>query len=72
MFYFPLFSFVWPSWIPVLGGTEFEFFRPIFNFADAAITVGIIALILFYHREIASPSVLSQPEISTEDTADEK
>ena len=45
MFYFPLFSFTWPSWIPGVGGETFEFFKPIFNFADAAITVGILTLI---------------------------
>ncbi|MCM1293732.1 MAG: lipoprotein signal peptidase [Bacteroides sp.] len=64
MLYFPLFSFVWPDWVPWIGGSEFEFFKPIFNFADAAISVGIIALILFCSRQIATPSALaaqSQP-----------
>lgn len=50
MFYFPLFSFTWPDWMPWVGGREFEFFRYIFNVADAAISVGIISLILFYRR----------------------
>ncbi|MDL2241635.1 lipoprotein signal peptidase [Bacteroidales bacterium OttesenSCG-928-L03] len=50
MFYFPLFSFTWPGWVPWIGGQEFEFFRYIFNVADAAISVGIISLILFYRR----------------------
>ncbi|GHT72477.1 lipoprotein signal peptidase [Bacteroidia bacterium] len=50
MFYFPLFEFVWPSWIPFVGGTEFLFFRYIFNLADASISVGIIVLILFYRN----------------------
>lgn len=58
MFYFPLFSFTWPQWMPFVGGEEFEFFKPVFNFADAAITVGIIAMIFFYHKEIFSPSQL--------------
>lgn len=53
MFYFPLFSFVWPSWVPWLGGEEFLFFQPVFNFADAAITVGVIALLLFYGRRLS-------------------
>lgn len=48
MFYFPLFEFTWPSWIPGIGGTHFEFFRYIFNFADACISVGIVILLLFY------------------------
>lgn len=48
MFYFPLFSFDWPEWVPVLGGEHFLFFQPVFNFADASITVGIISLLIFY------------------------
>lgn len=66
MLYFPLFSFTWPDWMPFVGGTVFEFFKPIFNFADSAITVGIIALILFYHKEIASPSKLDSCTAETE------
>lgn len=50
MFYFPLFSFTWPDWLPLLGGREFSFFDPVFNIADAAITVGMIAILLFYSR----------------------
>ena len=50
MFYFPLFEFDWPQWIPFIGGNHFIFFSPIFNFADAAISCGIIAMILFYSK----------------------
>ena len=46
MFYFPLFQFDWPLWIPIIGGTHFEFFNAIFNIADAAITIGIVWLII--------------------------
>lgn len=49
MFYFPLFE--WPSWVPVLGGGTF--FGAIFNFADAAISVGAAAMILFYHKRLS-------------------
>lgn len=52
MLYFPLFTFTWPSWMPWLGGHEFSFFDPVFNIADAAITVGMIAIVLFYTRYI--------------------
>lgn len=47
MFYFPLFSGIWPEWIPYFGGTDFLFFRPVFNVADSAISVGVVLLILF-------------------------
>ncbi len=50
MLYFPLFEFYLPDWIPFIGGELFEFFRPVFNIADSAITVGVICIILFYRR----------------------
>lgn len=65
MFYFPLFSFVWPDWVPWLGGSVFEFFKPVFNFADAAISVGIITLIFFYHNSIATPEALSEADANS-------
>ena len=54
MLYFPLFSFTWPSWMPYLGGNEFSFFDPVFNIADAAITVGMVTIVLFYTKYIGS------------------
>lgn len=51
MLYFPIFTFTWPSWIPVIGGTSFEFFQYIFNLADASICVGVFLLILFYSAD---------------------
>lgn len=54
MLYFPLFSFYWPGWMPWVGGENFTFFQPVFNFADAAITVGMIILILFYSKNVSS------------------
>ncbi len=50
MFYFPIIDTHWPEWMPIVGGEHFVFFSPIFNFADAAISCGIIALILFYSK----------------------
>lgn len=52
MFYFPLIEGTFPSWIPIWGGEDFIFFRPIFNFADSAITVGIILLLIFYRKTL--------------------
>lgn len=59
MLYFPLFSFTWPGWMPWVGGDEFLFFHPVFNLADAAISVGIFLLIIFYHNYIQSPKALA-------------
>ena len=56
MLYFPLFSFYWPEWMPYIGGDYFLFFQPIFNFADASITVGILTLIIFYSNSFVSLS----------------
>lgn len=50
MFYFPLLEFDWPSWMPFIGGKHFIFFSPVFNFADAAISGGTIALLIFYPK----------------------
>ena len=50
MLYFPLVKTTYPSWIPFLGGEPFEFFSPIFNIADAAISVGVITLLVFQKR----------------------
>jgi signal peptidase II len=51
MLYFPIITNThFPSWFPIWGGEEFEFFRPIFNLADAAISTGVIAILLFQKR----------------------
>lgn len=51
MFYFPLLHGHFPQWLPIWGGEDYEFFRPVFNIADAAISVGIVMLILVQRRE---------------------
>jgi signal peptidase II len=50
MLYFPMFSGNFPSWMPWVGGESFEFFSPIFNIADASISIGVITLLLFQKR----------------------
>ncbi len=50
MFYFPLIEGRYPSWLPKVGGNPFIFFRPVFNIADSAITVGIFSILIFYRR----------------------
>ncbi len=51
MLYFPLISNAhYPSWFPFWNGEEFEFFRPVFNIADASISVGVIAILIFQNK----------------------
>lgn len=69
MLYFPLFSFTWPQWMPWVGGEHFLFFQPVFNLADAAISVGIILVLLFYTRFLAEPT-LKAPEADSETPSD--
>ena len=53
MLYFPVIESHYPSWFPVFGGDELVFFRPIFNIADSAITIGVCILILFQKKVFA-------------------
>jgi signal peptidase II len=57
MFYFPLIVTTWPEWVPMWGGQEFIFFSPVFNYADANISVGVVLLLLFYRKEIGQISL---------------
>ena len=57
MFYFPLIVTTWPDWVPMVGGNPYVFFSPIFNFADASISVGVVILLLFYRKEISELSL---------------
>lgn len=50
MLYFPVIRGHFPSWVPVWGGDRFEFFRPIFNIADASITTGVLTILVFQRR----------------------
>jgi len=50
MFYCPLINSHFPNWLPFWGGDHFIFFRPVFNIADAGISVGIFLILLFYRK----------------------
>lgn len=52
MFYFPIIQTTWPEWVPYFGGSEYVFFSPVFNFADACISIGVVALLLFYRKQL--------------------
>jgi len=47
MLYFPMFSGYFPDWMPFWGGEHFLFFKPVFNIADASITIGVLNILLF-------------------------
>ncbi|MDX1684344.1 MAG: lipoprotein signal peptidase [Saprospiraceae bacterium] len=64
MFYFPIIQSRWPEWLPIWGGQRFEFFSPVFNVADSAITCGIIALLLFYRPFFMSDNKTSENSTS--------
>lgn len=50
MLYFPIIDTYFPSWLPVWGGQAFTFFSPIFNIADASISIGIISIFVFQKK----------------------
>lgn len=50
MLYFPIYEGYLPDWVPIWGGKDFVFFRPVFNLADSYITIGVLMLILFYRK----------------------
>lgn len=66
MLYFPIAQGHFPTWIPIWGGDEFVFFRPVFNLADAAISVGVILILIFqknYFKEDVKDDVSINSEI---------
>jgi signal peptidase II len=50
MLYFPILEGVFPQWVPIWGGEDYIFFRPVFNIADAAISVGVILIMIFQNH----------------------
>lgn len=50
MFYFPVLTGTYPEWLPKIGGQAFIFFRPVFNIADSAITLGVSSILIFQKR----------------------
>jgi signal peptidase II len=77
MFYFPLVNTYWPDWVPMVGGKSLRFFEPIFNLADAAISTGVITLLVFQKRFLGNhhksdSTTSSSHSGSTENTLEEK
>ena len=71
MFYFPLFSGIYPDWVPLVGGSDFQFFRPVFNVADSAISVGIFSIIIFYRKQFHNLDKKGEEETATEQNLEE-
>ena len=79
MFYFPLINTHYPTWFPIWGGQEFIFFRPVFNIADSSISVGIVAIFIFYKshfdekkEEEPQGAVAEEPMVETSSTTEGK
>lgn len=70
MFYFPIVEGTYPEWFPFWGGQEFIFFRPVFNIADSAITVGIFSILLFHRRYFADNKEEAKDENHDSETAE--
>lgn len=62
MLYFPLFYGTYPTWMPFVGGNTYLFFRPVFNIADVAISIGVIILLCYYFFTVLRKPVLTKKE----------
>jgi signal peptidase II len=65
MLYFPMIKSTFPDWLPLVGGKDFEFFSPIFNIADASISIGVITLLVFQKRFLHKKGLATSPEKSS-------
>ena len=50
MIQFPLATWIWPEWLPVIGGQEYTFFEYVFNLADSYISTGLLLLLIFNNK----------------------
>src|SRR4051812_22155517 len=68
MLYFPMVHSSFPNWVPFVGGKEFEFFSPIFNIADASISIGVITLLIFQKRLVRKENDPDEQKAVTTDS----
>lgn len=68
MLYFPIISGFFPDWLPVWGGSYFQFFRPVFNIADAAITIGVLSILIFQKSFFEEKNAPASPSAPSEET----
>jgi signal peptidase II len=72
MLYFPIVSNAhFPAWVPFWGGDEFEFFRPVFNVADAAISIGVITILLFQNKFFKKENEVTNSTVETNAQVDD-
>ncbi len=73
MLYFPIITDATiPKWVPVWGGEPFEFFRPVFNIADASISIGVITILLFQKRFFTPRQELAPTTVETNSTVNDE
>lgn len=73
MLYFPIITNShYPTWIPIVGGEEFEFFRPVFNIADMAISIGVITILVFQNKFFNRPEQAQHHTVVTNAEVNDK
>lgn len=73
MLYFPVITNAhYPAWLPFVGGDDFEFFRPVFNIADAAISTGVIAILVFQNRFFKKDKLAEHHTVETDSLVNDK
>ena len=73
MLYFPIITNAhYPTWVPFVGGDEFEFFRPVFNIADASISTGVIVILVFQNKFFKKHIVEEHHTIETDSLVNDK
>ncbi len=66
MLYFPLIDGTWPEWVPILKGDRFQFFRPVFNIADSAISIGMAAILINQKKYFKTAEKPAEKELDNE------
>ena len=69
MFYFPVIDTILPEWVPLRGGEQFIFFRPVFNIADASITTGVFMLLFFQKKFFEKQETKAEPAQESEEAS---
>jgi len=69
MFYFPVIDTILPEWVPLRGGEQFIFFRPVFNIADASISTGVFLLLIFQNKFFAKQETKAEPGQESEEAS---